>query len=258
MRRLAEDPRAMALAATLLLAAALWVAAWSAMGRGDFAALCLPFGFDPGFAPGSQPAGWSLAGVASTSLMWVLMMAAMMLPSAAPMLAVYAGLAAKEAAGLRLGIRVGLFGLGYLTVWSAAAILGALVQVLVHEGFGGASTPLVAGLLLIVAGAWQFSAVKQACLHKCRHPVAFLMGHWQDGTEGALPLGASHGVHCLGCCIGLMGLMFVFGAMNLWWMAAIALYCLAERILPGAERWSRWAGGVFIAAGVAVLAAQTI
>lgn len=255
MRRLAEDPRRLALASAALVAAGLWAAAWSAMGRGDLAALCLPLGIDLGAVPGVVTAD----AVAATALMWVLMMSAMMLPSAAPMIAVYAGLAAREEAGPRLAARVGLFALGYLALWSAVALAGAGAQLLFRGWAAGTpAPPVAAGLLLVAAGAWQFSAVKQSCLRKCRLPVAFLMSHWRDGMAGALPLGARHGMHCLGCCVGLMGLMFVFGAMNLGWMALIALYCLAERVLPGAERWSRWVGGALIAAGAAVLAAQVI
>ncbi len=250
-----HDPRTAVLGSALLIAGALWAATWTAMGDADLAAiLCLPTGDAP---PAPVPPDWSLATIAATALMWVLMMAAMMLPTAAPMLGTYAGLAAKEDHGARLARRVGLFAAGYLGLWSGAALAFALAQLLARgitgtEG-GTQATPLGAGLLLAAAGAWQFSAVKQACLVKCRHPMNFLLTEWRDGPEGAFPLGVRHGLTCLGCCVGVMVLMFVFGAMNIGWMAAIALYCLAERVLPRAERWSRHVGAVLIAAGLAVL-----
>lgn len=111
---------------------------------------------------------------------------------------------------------------------------------------------------MIIAGAWQFSAVKQACLVKCRQPMTFLMKHWRPGPAGAARLGALHGLYCLGCCAALMALMFVFGAMNLWWMAAITLYCLAEKLIPGALTWSRLAGAAMAGAGAAMIMSQIL
>jgi len=118
---------------------------------------------------------------------------------------------------------------------------------------GTVAGPFASGILLLVAGAYQFTPVKEFCLRHCRHPLAYLMSHWREGLGGAFPVGARHGLYCLGCCVALMGLMFVFGAMNVAWMAAIAVYFLAEKILPRAEAWGRICGALLIAAGLITL-----
>ncbi|MEM9060804.1 MAG: DUF2182 domain-containing protein [Pseudomonadota bacterium] len=210
-----------------------------------------------------NPADWSLGTISVTIAMWILMMAAMMLPAMAPVTAIYAGLAAKEDRGLRLASRIGLFLTGYFALWAAFSVVAALGQLSLRGSswfaMGGTlALPFAAGLLLIVAGAYQFTPVKEFCLRHCRHPLTYLMSHWREGLAGAFPVGARHGLYCFGCCVALMGLMFVFGAMNVIWMAVIALYFLAEKILPRAEIWGRIAGALMIVAGAATVANELI
>ncbi|MGD1924558.1 MAG: DUF2182 domain-containing protein [Paracoccaceae bacterium] len=210
-----------------------------------------------------NPADWSLGTISITIAMWILMMAAMMLPAMAPVTAIYAGLAAKEDRGLRLALRIGLFLAGYFALWAAFSVVAALGQLALRDSswfvMGGTlALPFAAGLLMIVAGAYQFTPIKEFCLRHCRHPLTYLMSHWREGVEGAFPVGARHGLYCFGCCVALMGLMFVFGAMNVVWMAVIALYFLAEKILPRVEIWGRIAGALMIAAGAATVANQLI
>lgn len=250
--RAIDDPRVVTAAIVALACAALWLGLWQRTGAmGDPAEMGSVTGM-------SMVPAWSAGIVASTASMWLAMMAAMMLPSMAPMLAVYAGLAAKEDRGTALAVRVGLFAAGYLLLWGAFSVAASLAQLALRESVfltmrGTLATPVVAGVLLLVAGGWQFTSVKDVCVRHCRSPLAYLMTHWREGTRGAFALGARHGVYCFGCCIAFMGLMFVFGAMNVLWMAVMAAYFLAEKVLPGQRIWGRLAGGVLLAAGSIVL-----
>ncbi|MCR9113372.1 MAG: DUF2182 domain-containing protein, partial [Rhodobacteraceae bacterium] len=111
-----------------------------------------------------------------------------------------------------------------------------------------------AGAILILAGLYQLSAFKEACLTHCRSPAQFLAQHRRPGGLGAVRLGAHHGLFCLGCCWALMALLFVGGIMNLWWIVALALYVLAEKTLTHARWLTRGAGWFLIAGGVYVVA----
>ncbi|MGB0410751.1 MAG: DUF2182 domain-containing protein [Pikeienuella sp.] len=211
------------------------------------------------FGMSMDPTDWSLRTVMETSAMWLLMMAAMMLPAMAPVMSVYAGVSAKEDEGLRLALRITLFAVSYFILWAAFSIGAAILQ-MVWRGsdyftMGGTqATPIAAGVLLLIAGLYQFTPLKDACLKHCRHPLQYLLAHWKPGLAGAFPVGARHGLYCFGCCVAFMGLMFVFGAMNVWWMAVIALYFLAEKILPKAEIWGKLTGAGLTAAGIYMLA----
>ena len=238
--RFLDDPRAVTLAALAALAAAAW---WPLAGMGGMA----------------MPEGWSVGAVLATAIMWTLMMVAMMLPGMAPVAAAYAGLAAKEDRGVRLALRIGAFLSGYLALWVVVALALAAAQMAArgspHFAQGGTlALPWAAGALLVAAGAWQMTPVKDACLRHCRSPLAYLLSHWREGLRGAFPVGLRHGAYCVGCCIALMGLMFVFGAMEPIWMAVMAAYFLAEKVVPRAEAWSRWVGVLLMALGVGVLA----
>ena len=168
---------------------------------------------------------------------WVLMMGAMMLPSALPMLRLYSRMAGSKPAGF-----VG----GYLVLWSAAGIAAYLAYAVAHGNaismaeMGGLGRPIAIGLIL-AAALYQLSPLKSVCLRHCRSPLAFVMNHWHPGFVGALRMGLQHGSWCLGCCAGLMALLFGVGVMNLGWMAVLALVILAEKTLPG---------GLWIARGV--------
>lgn len=272
--RLIDDPRSVTVATVALVSAGLWLALWRGMGGMDMAPGAMPAMAGhassamppmPGMAmPGmAMPADWSAGLVAATAAMWLLMMAAMMLPAMAPMLAVYAGLAAKEDRGGRLALRIGLFGAGYFLLWALFSVAAAAGQLALRDSayftMGGTlATPVAAGVLLLIAGAYQFTPVKDLCLRHCRHPLHYLMQHWREGMRGAFPVGARHGVYCFGCCIAFMGLMFVFGAMNVLWMAAIAAYFLAEKVLPRERLWGRAAGALLLLAGAATLAMEAI
>jgi predicted metal-binding membrane protein len=261
LSRLADDPRAVTLAVVALVGVALWLALWQAMAAMPMDAM--PTASMPGMAMEAPPPGWSGGLVASTMAMWLLMMAAMMLPAMAPMLAVYAGLAAREDRGGILALRIALFALGYFLLWALFSVGAALGQLALRDSVwftmgGTMATPVAAGVLLLIAGAHQFTTVKDLCLRHCRHPLAYLMVHWREGLRGAFPVGARHGLYCFGCCVAFMGLMFVFGAMNVLWMAAIALYFLAEKVLPHERLWGRAVGAMLLVAGAAMLTREAI
>jgi predicted metal-binding membrane protein len=115
------------------------------------------------------------------------------------------------------------------------------------------TSPILGGLLLISAGAFQWSALKHACLSKCRTPLSFLLTEWRDGHRGALVMGLRHGIFCTGCCWALMALLFVGGVMNLLWVSAIATFVLVEKIAPQGLRIERVAGLGLMAWGIWML-----
>jgi predicted metal-binding membrane protein len=104
------------------------------------------------------------------------------------------------------------------------------------------TSPVLGGILLLVAGIYQWLPVKAACLHHCRSPLAFLQSEWREGSGGALTMGVRHGLYCLGCCWALMTLLFVAGVMNLLWVAAIAALVMVEKVVPAGPWVGRVAG----------------
>jgi len=181
-----------------------------------------------------------MPGVATYLGSWTVMMAAMMLPSVAPFALLHARGAENAAAP-------GLLAAGYLGVWALVGLPAyALDRAL------GMEHPTATAAVLIAAGVYQLSPLKDTCLRRCRTPAAFLVQHWHPGLGGAFRLGAEHGIFCIGCCIGLMAVLVVAGGMGLVWVAAIALVVGAEKLLPFG-RLVALAGGVgLIAAGIVV------
>jgi predicted metal-binding membrane protein len=116
------------------------------------------------------------------------------------------------------------------------------------------SSPRVGGAILLIAGAYQLTSLKAACLAHCQSPLGFLMAHWRDGSLGAFRMGARHGLYCLGCCWALMLVLFVVGVMNLAWIAALAAFVFVEKLGIAPRAVSRAAGVVLIVAGVALIA----
>ena len=114
------------------------------------------------------------------------------------------------------------------------------------------SAPL-AGALLVVAGLWQLSPLKHACLRHCRSPARYISRHWRRGRLGALRIGAGHGAFCLGCCWFLMGLLFYGGVMNLYWIIGLAVYVLLEKIIPAGQRLAILTGPALVAWGAILI-----
>jgi predicted metal-binding membrane protein len=180
------------------------------------------------------------------------MMAAMMLPSALPVVRTFAVLCARNGEHGRWRV----FVVAYLAVWSAfsLAATGAQwsLQALgwIDPMIASTSVSLSAALLLI-SGIYQFTPLKRVCLAHCRSPLAFLLGEWRPGIRGAFVMGLRHGLVCLGCCWALMALLFVGGAMNLAWIAALSILVMIEKLAPGGQRVAPLFGLVLIVAGAA-------
>ncbi len=201
---------------------------------------------------------WSVIDLLLVFTMWAIMMAAMMLPSTTPMILVFTALDRQQQEGQAHVLRVWAFVAGYLVVWTAFSLVATLVQWALLEArlvspMMRNRSPMLGGMLLIAAGTFQFTSLKQACLAICRSPLSFIMTEWRGGAMGAFVMGLRHGVYCAGCCWLLMTLLFVLGVMNLLWIAALGVFVLIEKAFPQL-RWLSFAtGAVLIAWGVLVL-----
>ena len=190
--------------------------------------------------------------------MWWVMMLGMMLPSAAPMILMFEAVQRRQQERERPYVPTAMFVAGYLIVWGGFSVAATAAQWGLQQGaflspMLGLASSTLGGLLFILAAIYQFTPLKHACLRQCRSPFAFVLNHWRDGWDGALRMGAGHGLYCLGCCWVLMALLFAVGVMNLLWVAAIAAFVFAEKLLPGGV-WVGRIGGVAMAAfGVSLL-----
>lgn len=202
---------------------------------------------------------WGLSGGLIVLSMWAVMGVAMMLPTAAPMILTFADISATklhDPSALRR--RVAVFAGGYLVVWGGFAVFATLAQWGLHEAAlltpeAAVSGRWLGGGLLLLAGAYQFTPLKDLCLSQCRNPMTWFMGNWRNGARGAWRMGLIHGLWCLGCCWALMLVMFFAGVMNLAWMAGLAVLMLAEKVLPKGYLVGRGVGVVLILAGGFVL-----
>lgn len=247
--RYLDRPRLLAAGGVGLGALAAWAAVIALHGDGSggaagwLARLC---------RAAALPAAGALPGAVA---IWALMSVAMMLPTAAPAIDIYVRLSRRIAA--RRGAHVAAFAGGYLAAWTLFAAAAGAAQVLLGARIGAATVALpqgaVAGGLLLLAGTYQLTPLKQACLSKCRNPLAFFMSHWREEIGGALRMGLHHGLICIGCCWALMGLMFLFGTMNLAWMAGLGLLMLLEKTAPGAAQAGRLIGLAMALAGAALI-----
>jgi predicted metal-binding membrane protein len=185
---------------------------------------------------------------------WVLMMVAMMFPTIAPMVLTHAAIVRSRGEGI---VPTVAFVLGYLVVWSAAGLvpLGA-IQLLGSSLAAPVSPwlPRLAGAVLVVAGAYQFTLLKNVCLKACRSPLGFMLTHdFGGGSPAAARAGLSHGLYCLGCCWALMAVLAVVGLMNLAWMAVIAVVFFLEKNWRHGVMLSRISGAVCLLLGVALI-----
>jgi len=206
---------------------------------------------------------WTATDLAMTFLMWAVMMVAMMVPTAVPMILAMAQVSRAQSSNTGPVASTTAFLLGYLIIWTAFSFVATLAQWWLHQlalvSTAGASTSAVfGGLLLLGAGVFQLTPLKDACLSHCRSPIFFLVSAWRPGAWGALRMGIHHGGFCVGCCWALMLLMFVAGMMNLLWAAGLMLLMLAEKALPLGRRLSHVAGVGFVGWGLYLLGMQWI
>ena len=201
----------------------------------------------------------SISMAISMFLMWWLMMIAMMTPSAAPTLLLFHNLK-RIGSERKSALSYTYFFLsGYLIVWA----IFSLIACILHKFFDNSSITDIgmmqirsiqfSGTLLIAAGIYQFTPLKNACLEKCRTPIDFLSSNNRKGAKGSFIMGAHHGLFCLGCCWALMALLFVGGVMNLFWITGLALYVLIEKIIIKAGWLDKIMGLILIFFGTSLL-----
>jgi predicted metal-binding membrane protein len=202
---------------------------------------------------------WSAENWLAVFIMWAVMMAAMMLPAAMPMVSVFGTLNKSRGEASRTIAFVA----GYLALWTAFAAAATAAQWTLQTN--GLLSPMIVSMspalsaaLLVIAGAFQFTPLKHACLRACRSPLGFLLTDWRDGLWGAARMGVRHGLYCLGCCWALMALLFVGGAMNLLWIAALTLLVAMEKLAPKGDILAKALGALMIGAGIARLASLPV
>jgi predicted metal-binding membrane protein len=191
--------------------------------------------------------------------MWMSMMVAMMLPATAPVVEAFATITRRRRARQEPYTPTLVFVTGYCLAWSCFSAAAVATQwqlyraALLTPSMQNVS-PILAGIALLVAGLYQFTPIKLACMRGCRSPLSFIMAEWREGYAGALLMGLRHGLVCVGCCWALMSLMFCVSVMDLRWAAALAAYAAAEKLAPGGDTIIAPAfGSAAILGGVALL-----
>jgi predicted metal-binding membrane protein len=179
---------------------------------------------------------------------WVLMMVAMMFPTAAPMILTFHRIQVDRGKSGGSFVSTLVFVAGYLLVWTLAGIAAysgtlAAEMIAVGAALSPAAEARIGGIVLIAAGFYQLTPLKDRCLSKCRTPIAFITKSWRDGVSGALSMGLLHGAYCLGCCWLLFVILFPLGLMNIFVMAIITVVILAEKTIP----WPRAVSAVVAA-----------
>ncbi len=239
--------RAIILSALLLLAALAWaLVVWQASASRPASSMDGPMGLTMGMS------------AALFLSIWVAMMVAMMFPSAAPMILMFSAIARGKRQRGQAYAPTWIFVAGYLLIWTLAGVVAYLTALgldalAARSMFLMENAERIGGALLIVAGVYQLTPLKNACLAKCRTPTQFLMTSWRDGNGGALRMGIEHGVYCFGCCWLLFAILFPLGMMNVAVLALLTALIFAEKVFPAGYRVSAIAGVALIAYGALVI-----
>lgn len=201
---------------------------------------------------------WSWTDFVLLFLMWFVMMIAMMAPSVSPLVLIFTLLNRKRQQHQNPYVPSGYLLSGYFLVWAAFSLFATLLQWLLQQVAllnpeMVTTSKLLGGIILIMAGMFQFTPLKNTCLRNCRSPIGFIHQHWKDGKSGALRMGIQNGIYCLGCCWILMILLFVSGIMNILWITIISLFVLIEKVLSSIKFISPIAGIALITYGIIVL-----
>lgn len=203
----------------------------------------------------SGTGGVAMLGAGLFLVTWVLMMVAMMFPTVGPMVLTHASIVRSRGEGSSPTIA---FVLGYLVVWTAAGLVPLAVLELLGSSIAGPITawlPRLGGAVVVVAGVYQFTPLKNVCLKACRSPLSFMLNHdFGGGAPAAARAGMSHGLYCLGCCWALMAVLAIVGLMNVAWMAVIAVVFFLEKNWRYGVLLSRTAGAACIIIGLALIA----
>ena len=216
---------------------------------------------DGGMSSMMMPPVWSASYAALVFLMWWVMMIAMMLPSVASIILLYSTLIRRSNPTQNPSVLAGTFLGGYLAAWAFFSLLATLLQsVLELRGFVSPmmmslTSQIIGSGVLIAAGLYQFTPVKESCLQHCQNPLKFLTEKRRPGYGGAFLMGVEHGAFCLGCCWFLMALLFVGGIMNLYWIIGLTLYVLLEKLIPTTNSINvgKIVGGLLILGGVGII-----
>lgn len=253
-----QRERTVIVAGLVGLVVVAWIYLWRGAGMGMSALDMTTISLFPHLqaeVAGSMPVSWPVL-----ISMWWIMMIAMMTPSSVPLVLLYGLVLRRHAENGK-----GAFTLtstllsGYLVSWLAFSVFAAVVQQalqpagLISEMMLWSRSRTLSASVLALAGLYQFSAFKHACLAQCRSPVRFLTDNWRPGHLGSFTLGLRHGAYCVGCCWMLMALLFVGGVMNLVWIAALTSFVLVEKLSPARAQIGKFTGGLLLCWAVATL-----
>jgi len=246
---------ALAVLTTLAWADIFWLADDMAMGGMDMTGFRMIPAGQGLMMPASAP--WQPIEFAYVFAMWAVMMIGMMTPSVAPMILIYARVGRQAVMSGHPFAASGWFASGYLIAWTGFSLAATSAQWVLDRAalltpMMESANAVLGAIVLIAAGIYQWSPVKEACLFYCQAPLTFIMRHggFRPDARGALTLGLRHGLYCIGCCWALMLLLFVGGVMNVPWIAVLAGLVLLEKASPFGKLISRIAGGVLVAAGI--------
>ena len=246
---------ALAVITTLAWADVVWLADDMAMGGMDMTGFRMIPAGQGLMMPASAP--WQPIEFAYVFAMWAVMMIGMMTPSVAPMILIYARVGRQAVVSGHPFAASGWFASGYLIAWSGFSLAASSAQWVLERAalltpMMESANAVLGAIVLIAAGIYQWSPIKEACLSYCQAPLTFIMRHggFRPDASAALTLGLRHGLYCIGCCWALMLLLFVGGVMNVLWITALAGLVLLEKASPFGKLISRIAGGVFVAGGI--------
>src|SRR3974390_2684912 len=257
--------RIVVIAAVVIIAALAWAyIVWLSRSMDAIPMSDMPLDM-PGMGSMAAPAfkSWLPIDFIFVFAMWTAMMIGMMTPSASPMILIYARVARQAAQQGRPFAAVGWFTAGYLLAWagfSMVATVGqwALTRAALLTPMMQSTSAIFGGAVLIAAGIYQWTPLKDICLKHCQAPLIFIQRHggFRPDNAGSLGLGFRHGLYCVGCCWALMALLFVGGVMNVLWIAVLTILVLAEKIAPVGRVLSRSVGVALTVTGAWLITAQ--
>ena len=194
---------------------------------------------------------WTVNDFIVMNLMWIIMMFAMMFPSSLMFLFLFYSMRSNMAIVKNPKSEIVLLSLMYFSIWTLFSMAACYLQYIFHNYsvvnmMGMFTSNKAAAITLIGAGLFQFSSFKDACLEKCRNPLAFIMGTKISSNFDVLKIGLLHGLYCLGCCWALMLILFVNGVMNMLWVVILTIAVLSEKIIPFEKLTSRFFGLILV------------
>ncbi len=191
-------------------------------------------------------------------VIWIIMMMAMMFPASAPMILAFSKIYASKRQQGHAFVPTWVFVCAYLLVWSICGVVAYVLawgieQLALQSMWLMTNAGRLGGAVVVIAGLYQLSPLKDVCLKKCRTPLQFILTSWHDGYGGAFRMGVTHGAYCLGCCWLLFVLLFPLGLMNIAVMALMSALIFAEKVLPLGWQISKIAGAALVLYGVLVI-----